>query len=248
MPGLIDLVTDTFPANNDVGVPLLSDITITLSGLDYDEDSLKEGMFVEGPDTDQYIGPGLLDQVFPANISQGNLDDFLKSPGYQGIVDGVTTVSGIAGDTVVTFNPGKPLAALTEYTVNMTSILESDGETEISGFITFGFTTGTGSIETVPSTVSSSVLSAGLVESAITADDPLTIVRVTPDNHSVENDVELDEIIVEFNKPLDAASVANAIIEVKAIAATSHPNLGVIAAGNLATVVTVDGNKLKIKI
>ena len=37
MSALLDLILDTFPANSDVSVPLSSNITITLSGLDYDE-------------------------------------------------------------------------------------------------------------------------------------------------------------------------------------------------------------------
>ena len=79
---LLSRVLDTFPADSDTGVPLLSNITVTLSGLDYDIQTLKDGLFLEGPDTDQYIGPGIIDQVFPNNISQGDIDDFLKSPGF----------------------------------------------------------------------------------------------------------------------------------------------------------------------
>src|SRR5688572_17380345 len=167
MSDLLDLVVDTFPGNNDVGVPLRSEITITLSGLDYDEESLEEGFFVEGPDTDQFIGPGLEMQAFPDSISQGDLDDFLASPGYQGIVQGTVTVSGVSGNTVVTFTPTRPLAPNTMYVANLTGILESDGETEIDGFVSMSFETGSGSIEAIPSTVSTSVLSAGIPEASL---------------------------------------------------------------------------------
>jgi hypothetical protein len=254
MSDLLDLIIDTFPANNDVGVPLLSNITITLSGLDYDATSLQEGLFVEGPDTDQYVGPGLIEQVFPNNISQGELDDFLESPGYLGIVGGTVTVSGHFADaevsydhTVVTFDPILPMQALTEYIVNLTSVTTVSG-VDYDGFVSFSFTTGSGSIEEVPASVSTSVLSAATPEAVAPSTADLQVVSTTPDDRSVENPTDLQEITVEFNKQLDPTSVANASITVKTIPATDHPNANVQTAGDLAKVVEVDGNKMKIKI
>lgn len=246
MSDLFNLITSTFPANSDVGVPLLSNITITLSGLDYSSSSLTEGMFIEGPDTDQFVGPGQIDLLFPDNISQGDLDDFLESPGYQGIVQGTTTVSGISGNTVLTFNPTLPLAALTVYTVNLTGV-QTAALVDIAGFVTFSFTAGSGSIETIPSTVSSSVLSVALPE----ATDPTSAFKVTtttPTDHSVENSIEVREIDIEFNKAIDATTVDASDIQVKTIPATNHPNAQVESAGDLAKSITVDGNKITIKI
>ena len=248
MSDLFDLVKDTFPANNDVGVPLKSTITITLSGLDYSESSLTEGLFVEGPDTDQYVGPGQIEQLFPNNISQGDLDDFLNSPGYKGIVEGTTTVSGIAGDTVVSFSSTLPLGPLTQYIVNLTGV-QTVAEVDIDGFVSFSFDTGTGSIETIPDTVSTSVLSSAIIESsAPSATEALKILSNTPSDRSVQQSKDLREITIEFSKDLDAASVASANIEVKAVPVTDHPNAGVKAVGSLAKVVEVSGKTLTIKI
>ena len=249
MSALSDLIKDTFPANGDVGVPLQSNLTITLSGLDYDSDSLTEGMFVEGPDTDQFIGPGQLGLAAPQNISQGDFDDFLQSPGYAGIVQGSVTVSGIAGDTVVTFDPDLPLTPLTDYVVNLTSILDAGGDS-IDGFVTFGFTAGTGSIEELPADVSTSVLSAATPEAAtvgLAGAIPFTVTTATPLDHSVQNPVDLREITIDFNKVIDPASVA-ANVSVKTVPATDHPNAVVRTLDDLAISTEVVGNRLKIRI
>lgn len=250
MSDLSDLIADTFPANGDVGVPLLSNITITLSGLDYDATSLVNGFFIEGPDTDQFVGPGLIGLSTPPNVSQGDVDDFLQSPGYQGIVQGTVTVSGIAGQTVVTFDPTLPMAALTEYRVNMTSILNVD-EVTIDGFVTLAFTTGSGSIEELPANISTSVLSVAIPEAAAvglgTSAIPFEIIKTNPKDHSIQNSLDLREINIDFNKPINAASLTNNV-EVKTVPATDHPNASTNSLGDLAISTEVVGNRLKIKI
>jgi hypothetical protein len=249
MSELLDAVKDSFPANNDVGVPLRSDITLTLSGLDYDEDSLTEGFFVEGPDTDQFIGPGLEILTHPDNISQGSLDDFLKSPGYSGLVQGTTTVSGISGDTVITFDPTQPLAASVDYTVNLGAVLRSDGTTEVDGFVTLSFQTGSGSIQEIPSTVSTSVLRPA-TPTAITdtTGTPLSVVKITPADHSVENSIDTREVVIEFNKNIDPDTVNNDSVSLVATAVTDHPNLSIDAQGELVKVLEVSGKILRITI
>lgn len=240
-------IKDTYPANGDEGVPLRVDLTITLSGLDYDNDSLKEGLFVEGPDTDQYVGPGLLELKYPNNISQGDIDDFLQSPGYAGIVEGEVTTSGIAGDTVVTFSPTLPMAPLTEYRVNLTGVTTS-GLVDIDGFVTLSFITGSGSIEEIPSDVSSSVLSASLSEAgALSADGEFSVLSSNPADNSIDISVDTDEIVINFNKPIDPTSVTGNV-QVKTVPVTDHPNATTRSQGDLAVTTEVEGNKLKIKI
>jgi hypothetical protein len=249
MSDLLTAIIDTFPANNDVGVPLQSTITITLNGVDYDTSSLTDGFFVEGPDTDQYIGPGLFTLSNPDNISQGDIDDFLQSPNYAGIVSGTTTVSGISGNTVISFVSDKPLSPLIEYTVNLSNVLETDGLTTVSGFATFSFTTGSGSIEEVPSTISSSILAdTNLVSLTTSAGLPFKIIGSTPTDRSAQNSTELSEIIIEFNKDIDASSVDVDQILVQTLPATGHPNVAVTTLGDLAKSITVDGNRLRITI
>lgn len=250
MSDLLDRIIDTFPANNDVGVPLRSELTITLSGLDYDEDSLIEGFFVEGPNTDKYVGPGLIYQDYPPNVSDSlNPDDFLGSPGLDGIAAGTTTVSGIAGNTVITFLATYPFAALTEYKMNLHSVLANDGTTEVDGFVTLSFETGSGSIEEVPSTVSTSILNATSSISVLDSEGtPLSVVKITPEDRSINNSIDLQQIVIEFNKAIDASSVTDETISVIASAVTLHPALSVQAQGELVKSVQVSGNLLIINI
>jgi hypothetical protein len=248
MSDLLDLVVDTFPANNDTAVPLATNITLTLSGLNYNEDSLKEGLFVEGPDTDQYVGPGLLE--LKSNVSQGDLNDFLESPGYQGIVQGTITVSGISGNTVVTFTPKYPLVPNLTYIVNLTGVL-NNSSVEIDGFTSFSFETGTGSIEVIPSTVSTSVLSAGLSEAAIlinSSAEPLSVLSTNPLDRSVQIDPSTREIVITFNKEVDPNSVNTDNIIVRTFPATDHPQAVTRSLGDLAKTVEVVGKQVKIKI
>lgn len=247
MSDLLDRIQDTFPANGDVGVPLRAEVTVTLSGLDYDEDSLKEGFFLEGPDTDQFIGPAMLSLKFPSNVSQGDFDDFFESPGRKGIVKAVVTVSGISGNTLVTLTPELPLAANIEYVANLTGVLDSLGS-EIDGFVSFSFTSGSGSIEEVPASTSSSVLSSSSILAGSTSSDSLAVVRTIPADHEVEVDPDLDEIIIEFNKSIDPSSVSIDSVLVETYPATDHPSANTNSAGVLATSVEVDGRQLKVKI
>lgn len=248
MSDLSDAILNFFPGSDDSGVPLRSSVTLTLSGLDYDADSISNGLFVEGPDTDQFIGPGLLEQIFPENISQGPRDDFLRSPGYQGIVEGTTTVSGMATVTEVTFTPTLPFAANTEYVVNLTGVTDSVGA-DIDGFVTWKFTSGSGSIEELPSTVSSSVLNAAVTQNAAQGIiEDFAITKTTPEDLAVEQPRSTNEIVVEFNKDIDPASVSADDISVVTTPATDHPNATTKSRGDLAKTVEVDGNKLKIKI
>ena len=241
-------VKSIFPASGEQGVPLGTKPSVTLTGLDYDVTSLQEGIFLEGPDTDQFVGPGQLYLKHPNNVSQGDLDDFLKSPGYQGIVPGSGVVTDNGVDTTVTFYPDMVLAPLTEYRMNLTGVLDL-AQADIDGFFTTAFTTGSGSIVEVPSDVSSSVLSSTASEAgaSVGVDVALTVAGVSPADYSIENPTDTDEIIVNFSKEIDPATVAGKIT-VRAVPATDHPNANVHAARDLAFTTEVEGSRLKIKI
>lgn len=240
---LIDQVIDTFPANDDVGVPLRTTISITLDGVDYDTDSLKEGLFVEGPDTDQFVGPGQIDLRYPANVSQGEVDDFFSSPGRKGIASGIVDVTTSGGNTVVTFTSGLPLAASTIYTVTMGEILEADALTAYDGFITVSFTTGTGSIEIVPSTISTSPL-----QQSIVLPDILTVVSVSPLDRSVENDPSVHDIVITFDRDLDDTSIEADDITITIESVSDHPAVYQAPIKSVAKVITITNNLLQIRI
>jgi len=248
MSNLVDVIVDHFPPVDGTNIPLGSQITVTFNR-EMDTDRLQEDFFIEGPDTDQFVGPGQVELKFPQNISQGDLDDFLRSPGYTGIVEGsfeFETVSGVS--TKLIFTPTRPLAATHDYKVYVSDTLDADGN-DITGMVYWEFQTGTGSIEELPSTISTSVLAATPQAQALATDlSALQVVKTTPSDHDIEQSVDLAEIVVEFNKEIDPASVDADSIIVQALPATDHPKADVSAAGDLAKSVEVDGNKLKIKI
>lgn len=245
MSDLLDLVVDYFPPSGQEGVPVKADITITLSGTDYDEDSLLEGFFIEGPDYDQYIGPGL-QELRPTYDENLDLTDFFESPGYQGLFPGETTVSGEAGNTKVIFTPSIPMQFGVEYRANLTGVEDASG-TAIDGFVSWTFVSGSGSIEEIPATVSTSILSAAIAESAVTDSSPLTVSDSTPGDRSVNADTNLEEIVIEFSKPIDPNSVTGKVA-VKAEPCTDHPLASTTPERDLYFATEVEGNKLKIKL
>lgn len=251
MADLLGIITDTFPANEDLGVPLKSTITITFTS-HLDETSVDEAFFVEGPDTDQFVGVDLDLQIFPENISQG--DDFLESPGYAGIVQGVTKLNIITSgvSTKLVFTPTQPLAALTKYIVHLGDVDGSDFTSfsgiTYSGHVTFSFTAGTGSIQEIPTTVSTSVLVVLNQKTSAASLTPFKVVTTSPIDHSIEQKTTIAEIVVEFNKDVEPSTVLAEDIEVKTIPATGHPSAIDKALGNIAKNVVVEGNKIKIKI
>jgi hypothetical protein len=261
MPTILsEIITDYTPANGDVGVPLASTITVTFDRL-MDTNRLKEDFFIEGPDTDQWIGPGLLELKDPANVSQGDLDNFLKSPGYRGILQGsfefkVVDLNGteVASDnaearTKMIFTPTQPLYPLIIYTVHLTETLDSTATTW-PGYVGFTFESGSGAIEQLPSTVSSSILSSGLAPSiaALAEGTGLKVLSTSPVDFSINNSSDLSEIVINFDKSLDASTVTQASVTVKTSLASDHPNLLATAKGKLAKQLIVSGKTLTIKI
>lgn len=239
---LRDTIADYSPPSGATGVSLNSPIVVTFNRL-MDTSDLEIEFFVEGPDTDKFIGPGVSEiNLYPDNVSQG--DDFLESPGYAGIVDGTFSFETVSGVTQMTFTPSSPMAALTEYTAHLPEADDVNG-TEYTGHVTFSWTTGTGSIEALPDTSSTSVLTSTVT--SLSALDNLEIVAVTPRANSVENEVDLDSIEIEFNKEIAAESLSGNIT-VKTYPATDHPSASSSAQGDLGTKLSVDGKKVTIEI
>jgi hypothetical protein len=250
MANLLDTIVDYYPPASGVGLPLSTKVSVTFDRL-MDVSGLQDTLIMEGPDTDQYVGAGLLELSNPNNISQGDLNNFLRSPGYRGIVEGkfdFETISGVR--TKVTFTPNQALFPSTGYTVHQMETPDASGNT-VSGNLTWSFDSGSGSIQELPSNLSTSVL-ASLVQNGWvatpTAIGALRVVKVTPADHSVECDVHLDEIVVEFDKPLDPLSIDKSHVYVETLPVTDHPSAPVFAQGELMTTLEVSGCLLKIKL
>lgn len=249
MANLEDVIVDHYPPVSGLDIPLSSPITITFDRL-MDEDELEDHVFVEGPDTDQYIGPGLFELRDPDNVSQGDLDDFLRSPGYQGIVEGTFTFEEVDGGTKLTFTPTLPFATDTSYTVHLLETIDTDDNT-VSGHVTWPFESGTGSITELPTNISTSVLAGAIVTGNIATGLPiasLEIVSISPADHSVENTPYWNEILVEFNGPIDPDSVTSGVVLIDTIPASDHPSLSIIANEDIQSTLEVSGNFLKIKL
>ena len=262
MPVLSDIIDDTFPANGDLGVPLGSAITMLFDRA-MDHSALQIDFFVEGPDTDQWIGPGLMELSDPSNISQGDLDGFLKSPGYRGILQGSFTFKYISltDPTIevdpnttsyrskLIFTPTQPLYPLLTYTVNVADTKDVNG-VACTGHVALSFESGSGSITAIPSTISTSILSSGATPSTTISQTlgALQLVSSTPKDYSIDNDSDLSEIVLTFNKDLDSSTITDSSVIVKADKVSDHPNLNVSAKGKLAKQLVVSGKTLTIKI
>jgi len=260
---LPEIIVSYYPANGDVGIPLSDSITILFDRA-MNTERLKEDFFVEGPDTDQWIGPGLMELKDPDNISQGDLDDFLKSPGYRGIVQGTFEFKSISmTDATVEVDPAsndyrtklifkstRPFAPMITYTANLIETLDATG-TSWPGYVGFSFESGSGSITQLPASISSSILTSGASPSTVAATSDgtgLKMLSSSPVDFSTKNASDLTEITINFDKDLDAATVTNERVVVETFLASDHPNLVGTAKGKLAKQLVVNGKTLTIRI
>jgi hypothetical protein len=243
MANVIDTISDYSPPDSSVGVPLLSAIEVQFNAL-MDETSISDNFFVEGPDTDQFVGPGVSSLLlYPDNVSQG--DDFLASPGYRGIVQGTFSFETVINTTKMIFTPSQPMAALTQYTAHLPTVDDANGVT-YTGSVKFSWTTGSGSIEVIPSTTSTSVLLLSVP--ALSAIEDLRVLKTTPKDRSVQHSVDLSRIELEFNKVINGQTVNSNTVSIKAYPTTDHPSASAAVNENIAAKLTVDGKKVLIDI
>jgi hypothetical protein len=247
MADLKPIIQDYSPAHNSVSIPLSSVITVTFDRL-MDEDSLSREFFVSGPDTDQFIGPGVAEfNLYPDNVSQG--DDLLESPGYPGIVAGSFSFETLSGNrTKMTFTPTNPMAALTQYTAHLPEADDSAAN-NYTGHITFDWTTGSGSIEALPSTASTSVLVPLTYQtSVLSIQTPLEVSKTTPADNAIEQEIDLSTIEIEFNKEIFPVSATDDSIIIKGYKASDHPSAGITVNDDIAKNITVEGKKIILSI
>jgi hypothetical protein len=130
---LIDIIEDYSPPNESYGVPLKSTIEIQFSTL-VDQRSVRSAFFLEGPDSDEVLGPDSRASIWPTASTFGTLtaqnEDFLSSPGYAGIVKGQFSFDLTGGKTKMIFAPDQVLAAQTLYRALLSDVYpESIGTT-----------------------------------------------------------------------------------------------------------------------
>jgi hypothetical protein len=116
-----------------------------------------------------------------------------------------------------------------------------------SGHLTFEFDTGSGAIQALPSTSSSSIISALRQESSSSL-SAFTVSKTTPADHSAQASIDLPEIVIEFNKNIDETSIVDEDIIVLASMVSNHPALLTMEEKRLAIKTEVSGKKLLIKI
>jgi hypothetical protein len=114
----------------------------------------------------------------------------------------------------------------------------------------WSFVTGSGSIKTVPTVQSGSVLPGGAA--IISADAPLQVVKITPDLRATNLDPFLEAtntIIVEFNKDIDPATAIADLVKI-----ISEPvngdvnNENILFTGEMAKTLQVQGKKVIISL
>lgn len=257
MPRIIDVIDDYKPANNEVGTPLNSTIEIVFDG-PMDETILADQVFVEGPDTDQFVGPGFELLGYPNNISQGG--DFLSSPGMRGLLQGTTSfqkvsttdagviVSSAPYRTKMIITPDHVLSPLTEYTVNIPDFVTS-GDITYSGYLTYTFTTGNGSITQLPTETSTSIITTALENTLsnyfAAPGSNFKVLKTWPKDDSVQVVASgVTAITVEFNSPVDLTSLSDDNVSITSYPATGHPTALAEAIGNIPKTLTAVGNKL----
>jgi hypothetical protein len=148
----------------------------------------------------------------------------------------------------MTFTPTNPMAALTEYTAHLPEA-DDDAANNYTGHVTFSWTTGSGSIEALPSTVSTSVLVPMVYQtSVLSAETPLQVESTTPVANAVEQELTLDTIEIEFNKEIAPATVTNDSVLIKGYAATDHPSANITVNEDIAKRIEVQGKKVILSI
>jgi hypothetical protein len=262
MATIASIIDNYAPADGTEGVPLNTEIFILFSK-QIDESDFSNQFFIEGPDTDTFVGPGVEIQVNPTNVSQG--DDFLTSPGYKGIVLGTISYKHIdpINDnlevvttpyrTKVIFTPAHPLVKLTKYTANIPEVKDTS-HIIYTGYYVFTWTSGSGSITALPALSSTSVLVPGSLPFG--GEKVINVLTTLPDNHSVQISPDLTEIVVTFDKDLDDTTDNYGVYTVNPIslisiigeAVTNHPDLTINVTPELTKSIVIEGNKLTIKI
>jgi hypothetical protein len=142
MASIVDILDSIHPATDAVGV-ILSDQIWVIFDREIDEYSINNGnFFVEGPDTDTFIGPDV--GLNLPEVSDSGSGDQLTSPGYKGLVTGTfsfekiqntasdvysgfdTSGSGSLWRTKAIFTPTNPLQKLVKYTVYLSGDEDTD--------------------------------------------------------------------------------------------------------------------------
>lgn len=134
MTAITDIVDSVHPAVSGIAV-IVSDTIWVLFDREVDEQSVRENLFVEGPDQDAWSGPDL--NYYYKRVSEGEEEDFLSSPNFRGFVQGEYSFEKInSGDldtytgwdygghgsiwrTKVVFTPDKALTPNTTYNVHL---------------------------------------------------------------------------------------------------------------------------------
>jgi len=119
------------------------------------------------------------------------------------------------------------------------------------------FQTGTGSIYEYPENTSTSPIGVGnlLLPNAVpnaSANEALRIISVTPSDGSVNNSLDLDKIIIEFNANLDPATVTQETVEVYSypISGTFDGNAGTRSdrERKVYKIISIENNKLTLEL
>lgn len=119
------------------------------------------------------------------------------------------------------------------------------------------FQTGTGSIYDYPENASTSPIGVGnlLLPNAIpssTTGEPLRVISITPGDGSVNNELDLDKIVIEFNANLDATTITQETVEMYSypVSGTFDGNAGTRSdrERKIYKIISIQDNKLTLEL
>lgn len=210
-------IESVHPLDASLGLPLQTQIHVVFNQL-MDEATITTSTFlISGPDESTWSGPDLQlwDQVPPEEIlSTTTGEDFIE-----GAISFSQEMIGGNPVTKAVFTPTTPLRADTKYVIYLagdegldpdvaTPITALDS-TKLVGTYVWNFSTGSGSVQEVPTTSSSDVSAPPQVSSAVAEEFLLS--TTIPTDQATNLDISTDTITLNFNTEVDATTVDSAI-------------------------------------
>lgn len=246
---------------NDVLSPT-TEYTVIVSGDELDTDDIKVGIASRtvfdtqlganlGDGSTQFVG-GYVGTISDEYVVQITVAGDLGTAKYRWYKtsDPLTIRTGTTSSHEVLLDDGVYLTfGGSNFMVDDEFRAEVRPPTYMSGSMTWSFTTGSGSIQTVPSSTSTSVI--GDVGSTSISTTPFTVTKTTPAHLASQVSIETDKIVVEFSDPVDPDTITQETVKISV-----HPARGVFTGntvpdlGDIPKVLSLssDQKKLTIKI
>lgn len=149
---------------------------------------------------------------------------FLTSNNFSHIFEGIT----------IAFNDGGSFDVDDEFSVKVKA------PTTFSGTVISTFTTGAGSITSLPTSASTSILGDPLYTPSVGFD----VFKTTPVDGETNRDISKNRITIEFTSEIDVSTITDETVQILVEPVSDHPSITNIPTGNLHRTITVSGLKM----